>query len=97
VGFGPPPRHRERPYGGAWSFWTLNLYLTLRVEGEAPTRYAERMKLYVSHHPPAVVVARDENHAKVLLSAGYKRAPDWTLTELSTKVPGVVLSPKMRE
>lgn len=56
------------------------------------------MKLYVSYNPRAVVLARDENHARVLLRARLHERNVHTrrrldLTEVSTSVPRVVLPP----
>lgn len=55
------------------------------------------MKLYVCHHPRAVILAKDKNQARVLLKQRLnergirKRRPE--LDEVSTHVPRVILPP----
>lgn len=55
------------------------------------------MKLYVSYHPRAVVLARDENHARVLLAVRFSergiRARKPELKEISLSCPRVIMPP----
>jgi hypothetical protein len=56
------------------------------------------MKLYVCYNPRAVALARDENHARVMIRGrmrerGVNSKRRLQLEEVSTSVPRVVLPP----